>query len=213
MALLVASLVCFLVYVFLEVPLLAVIPVTRMVIPAFAHTLLVCFVFRIILLSVAPALLAGSVIRIILGWSWGDGAAKACSVPPPIPAASARTQTQCFKFILINSHPFVFRLETRILRFVLATIAPNFPPKRTHGYFGKGTPMAGQRDAARVAPAKRTPRRRQSEEAVRPTTSGLPNNKSRLCELARDVRPESRVQNPPQRVQFLLRQPSSQILA
>jgi hypothetical protein len=91
-------------------------------------------------------------------------------VPPPIPTASARTQTQCFKFILINSHPFVFRLETRILRFVLATIAPNFSPKRTHGHFGKGTPMAGQRDAARVAPAKRTTRRRQSEEAVRPTT-------------------------------------------
>ena len=51
-ALLVASLVRFLVYVFLEVPILAVVPVMRTVILAFAHTLLVCFVFRIILFVV-----------------------------------------------------------------------------------------------------------------------------------------------------------------
>ena len=47
-ALLVASLIRFLVFVFFEVPLFAVIPVMRLVILAFAHTLLVCFVFRII---------------------------------------------------------------------------------------------------------------------------------------------------------------------
>ena len=49
MALLVASLIRFLVLVFFEVPLLAVIPVMHLVILAFAHTLLVGFVFRIIL--------------------------------------------------------------------------------------------------------------------------------------------------------------------
>jgi hypothetical protein len=47
-ALLVAGLVRFLVFVFFEVPLLAVIPVVNLVVFAFAHTLLVCFVFRII---------------------------------------------------------------------------------------------------------------------------------------------------------------------
>jgi hypothetical protein len=51
-ALLVASLVRFLVYVLFEVPILAVVPVMRTVILAFAHTLLVCFVFRIILFVV-----------------------------------------------------------------------------------------------------------------------------------------------------------------
>src|ERR1022692_2978932 len=49
-ALLVAGLVRLLVFVFLEVPLLAVVPVVRMVVFAFAHTLRVCLVLRIILL-------------------------------------------------------------------------------------------------------------------------------------------------------------------
>src|ERR1039457_2950301 len=48
-ALLVASLVGFVVFVLFEVPLLAVVQVARMVIAAFAHTLLVCFVLRVIL--------------------------------------------------------------------------------------------------------------------------------------------------------------------
>jgi hypothetical protein len=48
-ALLVASLVRFLVFVFPEVPFPGVIPGMRMVIPAIAHTLLVCFVLRIVL--------------------------------------------------------------------------------------------------------------------------------------------------------------------
>ena len=52
MALLVAGLIRFLVFVFLEVPLLGVVLVMRMVILAFAHTLLVCFVFRIVLIVV-----------------------------------------------------------------------------------------------------------------------------------------------------------------
>jgi len=47
-ALLVASLVGFLVFVFLEVVFLVVIPVMRMIVSAFAHALLVGFVFRII---------------------------------------------------------------------------------------------------------------------------------------------------------------------
>jgi hypothetical protein len=51
-ALLVASLVRFLVYVLFEAPILAVVPVMRTVILAFAHTLLVCLVFRIILFVV-----------------------------------------------------------------------------------------------------------------------------------------------------------------
>ena len=51
-ALLVASFVRLLVYVLLEVPILAVVPVMRTVILAFTHTLLVCFVLRIILLVV-----------------------------------------------------------------------------------------------------------------------------------------------------------------
>jgi hypothetical protein len=51
-ALLVASLVGFLVYVLFEVPILAVVPVMRTVILAFAHPLLVCLVFRIILFVV-----------------------------------------------------------------------------------------------------------------------------------------------------------------
>jgi hypothetical protein len=49
---LVASLICFLVFVFCEVPLLGVVPVMRFVILAFTHTLLVPFVFRIILVFV-----------------------------------------------------------------------------------------------------------------------------------------------------------------
>ena len=57
MALLVARLIRFLVFVFFEVPLLAVIPVMRMVVLAFAHTLLVCFVFRIILVLVLGVVL------------------------------------------------------------------------------------------------------------------------------------------------------------
>src|ERR1017187_4434512 len=51
-ALLVASLIVLLVYVLFEVPILAVILVMRAVILAFAHPLLVCFVFRIILFVV-----------------------------------------------------------------------------------------------------------------------------------------------------------------
>jgi hypothetical protein len=51
-SLLVASLVRFLVLGFFEVPLLAVVQLTRMVGLAFAHTLLVCFVFRVILFVV-----------------------------------------------------------------------------------------------------------------------------------------------------------------
>jgi hypothetical protein len=47
-ALLVASLVRPLVFVFFEVPLLAVVQVMRMVRLTFTHTLLVLFVFRII---------------------------------------------------------------------------------------------------------------------------------------------------------------------
>jgi len=47
--LLVASLVSFLVFVLFKVPLLGVVQVFRMVISAFAHTLLVLLVFRIIL--------------------------------------------------------------------------------------------------------------------------------------------------------------------
>jgi hypothetical protein len=47
--LLVTSLVCFLVFVFFEVPFLGVVLVMRTVIPAFAHPLLVRLVFRIIL--------------------------------------------------------------------------------------------------------------------------------------------------------------------
>ena len=46
---LVARLVSFLVFVFLKVPLLVVIPLMRLVIFAFAHPLLVPLVFRIIL--------------------------------------------------------------------------------------------------------------------------------------------------------------------
>jgi len=51
-ALLVTSLVRFLVFVFLEVPLLGVVPVMRLIVVALAHALLVCFVFRIILVVV-----------------------------------------------------------------------------------------------------------------------------------------------------------------
>jgi len=51
-AFLVASLVSFLVFVFFEASLLGVVPVMRMVILAFAHTLLVFFVFRIVLFVV-----------------------------------------------------------------------------------------------------------------------------------------------------------------
>ena len=47
-ALLVASLIRFLIFVFFEVPLLAVVPVMHLVVLAFTHTLLVGFVFRII---------------------------------------------------------------------------------------------------------------------------------------------------------------------
>jgi hypothetical protein len=47
-ALLVAGLVCLLVFVFLEVPLLAVIQVSRMIRSTFVHALLVSFVLRII---------------------------------------------------------------------------------------------------------------------------------------------------------------------
>src|SRR5580700_2079095 len=47
--LLIAGLIGFLVFVLFEVSLLAVVKLTRLVILAFAHTLLVCFVFRIIL--------------------------------------------------------------------------------------------------------------------------------------------------------------------
>ena len=47
--LLVASLVSFLIFVFFEVPFLGVVLVMRTVIPAFAQTLLVHLVFRIIL--------------------------------------------------------------------------------------------------------------------------------------------------------------------
>jgi hypothetical protein len=50
MSLLVASLVSFLVFVFLEVPLLGVVLVMLTVILPFAHTLLVRLVFRIILI-------------------------------------------------------------------------------------------------------------------------------------------------------------------
>src|ERR1039458_4390147 len=48
-ALLVASLVRFIVFVLFEVPLLAVVQAARMVTAAFAHTLLVRFVLRVIL--------------------------------------------------------------------------------------------------------------------------------------------------------------------
>jgi hypothetical protein len=51
-ALLVASLVRFLVFVFAEMPLLGMVPAMRMVILAFTHTLLIPFVFRIILVFV-----------------------------------------------------------------------------------------------------------------------------------------------------------------
>jgi hypothetical protein len=47
-ALLVASLVGFLVFVFLKVVFLVVVPVMRMIVSAFAHALLVGFVLRII---------------------------------------------------------------------------------------------------------------------------------------------------------------------
>jgi hypothetical protein len=47
-AFLVAGLVGFLIVVFLEVPLLAVVQVFRAIVLAFAHTLLVCLVFRVI---------------------------------------------------------------------------------------------------------------------------------------------------------------------
>jgi hypothetical protein len=36
-------------------------------------------------------------------------------------------------------------------RFILATIAPNYQPKRTYGHLGRGTRMAVQAGAARVA--------------------------------------------------------------
>src|SRR5580692_9184210 len=49
MTALVASLICFLVIVYLEVPLLGVVSVVREIIPAVARTLLVVLVFRIIL--------------------------------------------------------------------------------------------------------------------------------------------------------------------
>jgi hypothetical protein len=48
--LLIARLVSSLVFVFFEVPLPGVVPVMRFVIPAIAHTYLVVFVFRIILI-------------------------------------------------------------------------------------------------------------------------------------------------------------------
>ena len=49
MTALVASLICFLVIVYLEVPLLGVVSVVREIILAVAHTLLIVLVFRIIL--------------------------------------------------------------------------------------------------------------------------------------------------------------------
>ncbi|MGA2429477.1 MAG: hypothetical protein ABSH13_13340, partial [Candidatus Acidiferrum sp.] len=48
--LLIARLVSSLVFVFFEVPLPGVVPVMRFVIPSIAHTYLVVFVFRIILI-------------------------------------------------------------------------------------------------------------------------------------------------------------------
>lgn len=57
MALLVASLVRFLVYVLFEVPLLAVIQIVRAVALAFAYALLVLFVFRVVLFLVLVVVL------------------------------------------------------------------------------------------------------------------------------------------------------------
>jgi hypothetical protein len=59
--LLVAGLIRFLVLVFFEVSLLAVIPVTRVVILAFAHPLLVSFVFRIVLVVI--------LVMVLQNWS------------------------------------------------------------------------------------------------------------------------------------------------
>jgi hypothetical protein len=52
--------------------------------------------------------------------------------------AIARTQTLCFKFHLIKSHPFVFCFEARIR---CAAIAATSPPKWTYSHFGKCTPI------------------------------------------------------------------------
>jgi hypothetical protein len=69
----------------------------------------------------------------------------------PTPAATARTRTQCSKFILIKVIPSSFVLKPGF-RFILATtIVPNYQPKRTHGHLGRGTRMAVQAGAARVA--------------------------------------------------------------
>jgi phosphoglycerol transferase MdoB-like AlkP superfamily enzyme len=83
--LLVASLVSFLVFVLFKVPLLGVVQVFRMVISAFAHTLLVLLVFRIILACD----------------TCGNGDAAARTVLPviPVPSTIARIQTHCCKFI------------------------------------------------------------------------------------------------------------------
>src|ERR1039457_2947962 len=61
-ALLVASLVRFIVFVLFEVPLLAVVEAARMVTAAFAHTLLVCFVLRVILFVLLLLLLLFAVL-------------------------------------------------------------------------------------------------------------------------------------------------------
>src|ERR1017187_10483939 len=62
-ALLVASLVRFPVYVFLKEPVPAVVQAARMVTAAFAHTLLVCFVSRVILFVLLLLLLLFAVLR------------------------------------------------------------------------------------------------------------------------------------------------------
>lgn len=90
-ALLVTALVRFLVFVFLEVSLLAVIQIMRAVALAFAHALLVPSVFRI-------------VVSFVLSWSWKYGAATTWPAPPQIatPIVMARTQLQCLEFIVTS---------------------------------------------------------------------------------------------------------------
>ena len=68
MTLLVAGLIRFLVLVFFEVSLLAVVPVMRVVILAFADPLLVSFVFRIVLVVI--------LVMVLQNWS-RDGLCRA----------------------------------------------------------------------------------------------------------------------------------------
>ena len=147
-ALLITGLVRSLILVPFEVPLLAVIPVARMVIPALAHTLLVCLVFRKILMVFAHSFLGWSVTRrlpiMILS--------EYC--------ASADTGTNRYRqnpdaMLPVYSH--------NCCSFVLHPLSedppfcptPNCSPKRARGYFTRGTPMAFPSRAVRAASAPR----------------------------------------------------------